>query len=86
MPAIPTTMRAAAIDEFGGPKVLKLHRLLVPAPAAGEVLIRIDSAGCNPASCVRGFYESKTILIANRISARDDRPMFDRVKQSQMEY
>lgn len=38
-------MRAAAIDEFGGPGVLKLHTLPVPAPAAGEVLIRIDTAG-----------------------------------------
>jgi len=45
MPTIPTTMRAAAIDEFGGPGVLTLHRLPVPAPAAGEVLIRIDTAG-----------------------------------------
>lgn len=32
MPTIPTTMRAAA--EFGGPEVLKLHRLPVAAPAA----------------------------------------------------
>jgi len=42
MPTIPTTMRAAAIDEFGGPEVLKLRMLPVPAPAAGEVPIRID--------------------------------------------
>jgi hypothetical protein len=27
MPTIPTTMRAAAIDEFGGPDFLKLHTL-----------------------------------------------------------
>ena len=26
-------MHAAAIDEFGGPEVFKLHRLPVPAPA-----------------------------------------------------
>ena len=45
MPTIPTTMRAAAIDGFGGPEVLKLRTLPVPAPAAGEVLIRIDTAG-----------------------------------------
>ena len=32
-------MRAAPIDEFGGPEVLKLHTLPVAAPAAGEVLI-----------------------------------------------
>ena len=45
MPTIPTTMHAAAIDGFGGPEVLKLRTLPVPAPAAGEVLIRIDTAG-----------------------------------------
>ena len=45
MPTIPTTMRDAAIDGFGGPEVLKLRTLPVPAPAAGEVLIRIDTAG-----------------------------------------
>lgn len=37
-------MRVAAIDEFDDPEVLRLHRLPVPAPAAGEVLIRIDMA------------------------------------------
>ena len=41
-------MHVAAIDEFGGPEVLKLHRLPVSAAAAGEVLIRIDTPG-NPA-------------------------------------
>ena len=48
MPTIPTTMRAAAIDEFGGPDFLKLHTLPVPAPAAGEVLIRIDTPAAIP--------------------------------------
>jgi len=32
MPTIPTTMRAAAIDKFGGPEVLKLQTLPVPIP------------------------------------------------------
>src|SRR6185369_5374689 len=44
MPTIPATMRAAAINEFGGSEVLRLHTLPVPAPAAGEVLIRIETA------------------------------------------
>ena len=52
-------MRAAAIDEFGGPEVLKLHWLPVPAPAAGEVLIRIDTAGSNPASWGGAFTNLK---------------------------
>jgi NADPH:quinone reductase len=42
---IPTEMRAAAIDRFGGPEVLTLQVLPVPAPDATEVLIAIDTAG-----------------------------------------
>jgi NADPH2:quinone reductase len=44
-PAIPTTMRAAAIDSAGGPKVLSLHSLPVPVPDEHEVLIAVDAAG-----------------------------------------
>ena len=45
MQPIPKTMRAAAIDRFGGPEVLSLHSLPVPVPETGEVLIAIDTAG-----------------------------------------
>ena len=38
-------MKAAAIDRFGPPSVLKLHTLPVPAPARGEVLIALRAAG-----------------------------------------
>jgi NADPH:quinone reductase-like Zn-dependent oxidoreductase len=34
-------MRAAALDRFGGPEVLTLHRLLVPVPDAGEIVLKI---------------------------------------------
>src|SRR5882724_6688450 len=37
------TMNAAAIDEFGGP--ITPHRLPVPRPEAGEILIRVETAG-----------------------------------------
>lgn len=30
-PSIPSTMRAAALDRFGGPEVLTIHELPVPA-------------------------------------------------------
>ncbi|HOQ46115.1 MAG TPA: NADP-dependent oxidoreductase [Bryobacteraceae bacterium] len=40
-----TTMRAAAIDRFGGPEVLRIHSVPVPEPAEGEVLIALDTAG-----------------------------------------
>ena len=45
MPAIPKTMRAAAIDRFGGPSVLKIHRLPVPNVGAREILIALDASG-----------------------------------------
>jgi NADPH:quinone reductase-like Zn-dependent oxidoreductase len=43
--AIPDTMLAAAIDHGGGPEVLSIHRLPVPKPAPGEVLIKVHAAG-----------------------------------------
>jgi NADPH:quinone reductase len=43
--SIPQMMKAAAIDRFGGPGVLKLRSLPVPRPKAKEVLIRLDTAG-----------------------------------------
>jgi NADPH:quinone reductase-like Zn-dependent oxidoreductase len=45
---IPKTMRAAAIDLFGGPEVLRLHELPVPSLGATEVLIRVHTAGVGP--------------------------------------
>jgi NADPH2:quinone reductase len=42
---VPKTMRAAAIDRFGGPAVLKLRELPVPVPDTDEVLIAIHTAG-----------------------------------------
>ena len=42
---VPTTMRAAAIDRYGGPEVLTIHVLPVPKLDAGEVLIAVHTAG-----------------------------------------
>ncbi len=44
-PSVPNTMAAAAIDQGGGPDVLSIHRLPVPKPNAGEVLIAVQAAG-----------------------------------------
>ena len=41
----PSTMRAAAIDRFGGPEMIVLHMLPVPEVDPDDVLIRIESAG-----------------------------------------
>src|SRR6266516_2733443 len=38
-------MRAAAIDRYGPPSVLKVHELPMPKVGAQEVLIAIDTAG-----------------------------------------
>jgi NADPH:quinone reductase len=43
--AVPTTMKAAAVDRFGPPSALKLHELPVPKPRPHEVLIAIHTAG-----------------------------------------
>src|SRR2546430_3102519 len=43
--AIGATMKAAAIDRFGPPRVLSVHELPTPRPGAGEVLIALYAAG-----------------------------------------
>jgi NADPH2:quinone reductase len=43
--SIPRDMRAAAIDRFGGPDVIRLQSLPVPVPAPKQVLIELDTAG-----------------------------------------
>jgi NADPH:quinone reductase-like Zn-dependent oxidoreductase len=46
MPAsVPEHMKAAAIDRFGGPEVLRTETLPVPRPGPTQVLVRLDSAG-----------------------------------------
>jgi NADPH:quinone reductase len=42
---VPAVMHAAAIDAFGGPGMLSLRQLPVPAVDKGEVLIALDTAG-----------------------------------------
>src|SRR5207237_4219260 len=41
---LPETMRAAALDRFGGPEVLSIHSLPVPTPSAYEVVIAVHYA------------------------------------------
>jgi len=44
-PAIPNTMRAAAIDHFGGADEIQVRQLPVPSVGSDEILIRVNSAG-----------------------------------------
>ncbi len=47
MSPLPATMRAILFDRTGGPEVLRLGEQPVPAPTAGEVLIRIKATALN---------------------------------------
>src|SRR3974377_1119902 len=40
-------MKAIQIQEIGGPEVLQLVDLPIPAPGPGQVLIRVEAAGLN---------------------------------------
>ena len=42
-------MRAIRVHEFGDPDVLQLEELPQPEPVEGEVLVRMQAAGVNPA-------------------------------------
>jgi NADPH:quinone reductase len=42
---IPTSMKAAAIDRFGPPSAITLHRLPVPKPGPREILVALRAAG-----------------------------------------
>ena len=55
---VPQTMQVVEITEDGGPEVLKLETRDVPAPQAGEVLIKVAAAGVNGPDLVqrRGHY------------------------------
>jgi NADPH:quinone reductase len=43
--SIPSEMKAAALDRFGGPEVIHTQTLPVPRPGDDEVLLRVDTAG-----------------------------------------
>jgi NADPH2:quinone reductase len=42
---VPKTMKAAVIDKFGGPEVLRVATIPVPDVDSNEILIRVDTAG-----------------------------------------
>ncbi len=57
---IQKTMRAAALDNFGGVENLSVHTLDVPEVGSDEILILVESAGVgvwDPFECQGGFAE-----------------------------
>nr|WP_141587286.1 NADP-dependent oxidoreductase [Actinomadura sp. WMMA1423] len=46
-------MRAISQREFGGPEVLEVVEIDLPVPGPGEVLVRVQAAGVNPADWKR---------------------------------
>ena len=42
-------MKAILVHEFGSPEVMKLEEIPTPKPASGQVLVRLNAAGVNPA-------------------------------------
>jgi len=48
-------MKAIVVREFGGPDVMKLEDVPVPAPGTGQLLVRVAAVGVNP---VDGYIRS----------------------------
>src|SRR5579859_1147405 len=46
-----TTMKAVQIHAYGGLDVLKYEDALIPAPAHGEVLVKVHATSVNPFDC-----------------------------------
>lgn len=46
--SLPTHMNVAMIENYGGPEVLQLKTVALPNIAAGEILVRVHSAGVSP--------------------------------------
>jgi NADPH:quinone reductase len=44
-PVFPPSMRAAAIDRFGPPSVIRVHTLPIPQPAPRQIVIALQAAG-----------------------------------------
>jgi len=44
----PITMKAARVNEFGGPDVIVLEDIAIPSPGANQVLVQVKAAGVGP--------------------------------------
>ena len=48
MPTPPAPMHAVLIRRFGGPDVVELAQMPMPAPRPGELLLKVEAASLNP--------------------------------------
>ena len=65
---LPTTMRAIVIERYGSDPVeavrgLRVQDRAVPTPKAGQVLVRIEAAPCNPSDLL--FLQGKYGVLKN---------------------
>ncbi|MFJ2768116.1 zinc-dependent alcohol dehydrogenase family protein [Streptomyces sp. NPDC087300] len=65
----PATARTVLFDELGGPEVLRVEELPLPAPGPGEVLVRVEALGLNRAEALfrAGTYYYRPNLPASRL-------------------
>ena len=68
-------MRAIVVPRLGGPEVLTLREVPQPAPAAGEVLVKIKYAGITFGDVYQreGTYRAGKPLLATDAAAADRR-------------
>ncbi|WP_406173623.1 zinc-dependent alcohol dehydrogenase family protein [Streptomyces sp. NBC_00996] len=64
-----TTSRTVLFHELGGPDVLKIEEVEVPAPGPGEVLVRVEALGLNRAEALfrAGTYYYQPTLPGSRL-------------------
>jgi len=48
MPTPPSSMHAVLIRSFGGPEVVEIAQVDIPAPKQGELLVKVEAASLNP--------------------------------------
>ncbi len=66
------TMRAIRIHRFGGPEVLQLDELPIPAPGAEELLVRVRAASVNPIDYkIRAGHQTVSAQQLPRVLGRD---------------
>ncbi|WP_055602636.1 zinc-dependent alcohol dehydrogenase family protein [Streptomyces aureus] len=64
-----TTTKAVLFHELGGPEVLTVEEVALPAPGPGEVLVRVEAIGLNRAEALfrEGTYYYRATLPGSRL-------------------